>query len=194
MWTVSAALILTGAPGSGKFSVLEALSALLEVDELAFGALESEQLAWGWPWLRPSEWLPQLAAVISLQRAAGRRLFVVAATTETQVELHGVINALAVDRVIVVCLQAGPDVAVRRIADREPDAWPGKGPLIAHARELANSMPSIAGIDAVIGTDGRSPVEVAADVLRIHGVLAARCRSDHHPNSLRLDRCDVEQS
>jgi hypothetical protein len=37
-------------------------------------------------------------------------------------------------------------------------------------------MPSIAGIDAVIGTDGRSPVKVAADVrdvLRIHDVLAA---------------------
>jgi hypothetical protein len=57
------------------------LSTLLEVDELAFGALESEQLAWGSPWLRPSEWLPQLAAVICLQRAAGRRLFLVAATT-----------------------------------------------------------------------------------------------------------------
>jgi hypothetical protein len=38
----------------------------------------------------------------------GRRLFPVAATTETQLELQGVIDALAVDRVIVVCLKAHP--------------------------------------------------------------------------------------
>jgi len=171
---VSAALILTGAPGSGKSSVLEALSTLLEGEELTFGALESEQLAWGWPWLRPSEWLPQLAAVIALQRAAGRELFLLAATTETRVELQGVIDALAVDRVIIVCLQAGPEVVARRIADREPDAWAGKAPLMAHARELAESIPLIAGIDAVLGTEGRPPVEVAEelrDLLRSHGVL-----------------------
>jgi hypothetical protein len=171
---VTAALILTGAPGSGKSSVLEALSTLLEVDGVAFGAMESEQLAWGWPWLAVSEWLPQLAAVISLQRAIGRRLFLVAATTETQLELQGVIDALAVDRVIVVCLLAGPEAVATRIADREPDAWPGKAPLISHARVLAQSIPSIAGIDAVICNEGRSPVDVAAEInvlLRDHGLL-----------------------
>jgi hypothetical protein len=52
----------------------------------------------------------------------------------------------------------------RRIADREPDAWPGKGPLIARAAELAMSIPAITGIDVVIDTDGRSAVDVAAQV------------------------------
>lgn len=154
--------------------MLEALSTLLEVDEVAFGALESEQLAWGWPWLAVSEWLPQLAAVISLQRAAGRRLFLVTATTETQLELQGVIDALPVDRVIVVCLRAGPEAVATRIAQREPDAWSGKGPLISHARVLAESIPSIAGIDAVICTEDRSAVEVAGeinDLLRDHELL-----------------------
>jgi hypothetical protein len=154
--------------------VLEALSTLLEVDEVAFGALESEQLARGWPWLEASEWLPQLAAVISLQRAAGRRLFLATATTETQLELQGVIGALAVDRVIVVCLRAAPEVVATRIAEREPDAWPGKAPLISHARVLAESIPSIAGIDTVICTEDRSPVEVAGeinDLLRDHELL-----------------------
>jgi len=154
--------------------VLEALSTLLEVDEVAFGALESEQLAWGWPWLAVSEWLPQLAAVVSLQRATGRRLFLVAATTETQLELQGVIDALAVERVIVVCLSAGPEAVATRIADREPDAWPGKAPLISHARVLAESIPSIAGIDSIICTEGRSPIDVAGEInvlLRDHDLL-----------------------
>lgn len=154
--------------------MLEALSTRLEIDEIAFGALESEQLAWGWPSLAVSQWLPQLTAVISLQRASGRRLFLVAATTETQPELEGVIDALAVERVVVVCLSAGAETVAARIADREPDAWPGKAALISRARLLTESIPSIAGIDAVICTEDRSPVDVAGevhDLLRDHQLL-----------------------
>jgi hypothetical protein len=44
---VTAALILTGSPGSGKSSVLDTLSTLLEIDGTSFGAIESEQLACG---------------------------------------------------------------------------------------------------------------------------------------------------
>jgi chloramphenicol 3-O-phosphotransferase len=161
---MSAALILTGSPGSGKSSVLDALSTLLELDETVFAAIESDQLVRGWPWLALSDALPQLAAVTALQRAAGRDLFLVVATTETSFELQGVIDALAVDRTLVVCLYAPPDVVAGRIADREPEAWPGKQRLTAHARELAMAIPAIAGIDVVVDTDGRSAVEVAAQV------------------------------
>jgi hypothetical protein len=83
---------LAGSPGSGKSSVLDALSTLLEIDATVFAALESEQLARGWPWLAITESLPQLAAVTALQRAAGRDLFLVVATTETSLELQGVIE------------------------------------------------------------------------------------------------------
>jgi hypothetical protein len=173
---MSAALILTGAPGSGKSSVLGALSTLLEIDETAFGALESEELARGWPWLSTADWLSQLAAVIAVQRDAGRDLFLVAATTETQLQLQlqGMIDALAVDRVLVICLTAPPEVVAQRIARREPDAWPGRDPLIALARGLADSIPAISGIDAVVNTDGRAATDVAADAhepLRFHNLL-----------------------
>lgn len=171
---MTTAVVLTGAPGSGKSSVLDALSTLLEIDGTAFGALESEHLARGFPWPAASEWLPQLAAVIALQRQAGRDLFLVAATTETPVELHDLIGAIGADRVIVVCLRAPPDVVAQRLTIREPDVWPGKGPLIEHARGLALAIPAIRQIDAVLDTNGRQAAEVAAavrELLALRGVF-----------------------
>jgi hypothetical protein len=100
---MSAALMLTGAPRSGK-SLLDALSTLLEIDGTRLGLSNLSGSPVRWPWLATTDWLPQLAAVIALQRVAGRVLFLVAATAETQFDLQGVIDALAVDRVIVVCL------------------------------------------------------------------------------------------
>jgi hypothetical protein len=64
-------------PWIRQVSVLDALSTLLEIDGVPFGAIESEELARGLPWLATSEWLRQLAAVIGLQRDAGRELSLV---------------------------------------------------------------------------------------------------------------------
>jgi predicted ATPase len=99
---VTIALILTGPPGAGKSSVLEALTTLLELDGVEYSALESEQLAWGSPWLSPAQWLPQLTAVMALQRNVRRRLFLLAAMTESTDELRGVADAVGTDRTLVV--------------------------------------------------------------------------------------------
>lgn len=101
-------MILTGAPGAGKTSVLDALCTMLEIECVGFGAIESEMCSRGCPWLSLGEWVPQLAAVIALQKQAGRRLFLVAATTETGDELEKLIDALALPRVLVICLRAPP--------------------------------------------------------------------------------------
>jgi hypothetical protein len=162
---VTVAAILTGPPGAGKSSVLEALTTLLELDGVEYSALESEQLAWGSPWLSPEQWLPQLTAVMALQRDVGRRLFLLTATTETTDELRGVADAVGADRALVVLLVAKPDIVAARIDAREPDRWPGKANLIAHARELAVSMPrELEGVDARIETGGRTAVDVAVEV------------------------------
>jgi predicted ATPase len=41
------AVVITGAPGSGKSSVLDALATRLEIEGVAHGVIESEQLAEG---------------------------------------------------------------------------------------------------------------------------------------------------
>lgn len=168
---MTTAVLLTGAPGAGKTSVLEKLATLLEIDGVAFGALESEQLGWGSPWLNGEPWLTQLRTVLELQRQAGRRMFLVAATTETTEELAAVIEAIATEQVVSVLLNVPADVAAARIDAREPDAWPGKHRLIEHARELAISMQELAGIDIRIDTEDRRPVDVA---LELRGLLRAR--------------------
>ncbi|HUA48622.1 MAG TPA: hypothetical protein VMA77_25545 [Solirubrobacteraceae bacterium] len=177
---MSGALILTGAPGAGKSSVLDALSTMLELERVPFGAVETEQLARGWPWLRASEWMPQLAAVIDLQRQLGRETFLVVATTETEQELRAVIDAVGADRTLVACLSAPPPLVACRVYEREPDEWPGKLALIEHARKLAEEIPSLPSIDFTLSTVDRDVHEVATEVRRLlasTGIVRAASRS-----------------
>jgi GTPase SAR1 family protein len=170
-----AALVLTGAPGAGKSSVLEALTTLLELRGVPHGAIESELLARGVPLLPARDWTTQLAAVLQIQRAAGRETFLIAATTQDARELAGVIGAAAADRSLVVCLRAAEATVAARLQVREPDAWPGKAELVTRARGLATSIPQIDGIDLVLDTEGRDADEVAAQVLaamQSRGLLA----------------------
>ncbi len=163
----SAAVVITGPPGAGKTSVLEKLSTLLEIEGVAFGAIESEQLGWGSPWLDGEAVISQLQAVLRIQRDAGRRLFLITATTETDRELRVIVQATGVEKVTVVLLTAPPDVVADRVREREPDEWPGKERLIVHARELAASMPDLAGVDLTLSTDAREAHEVARELLAV---------------------------
>jgi chloramphenicol 3-O-phosphotransferase len=163
---VVAALVLVGAPGAGKSSVLEALATLHDIDAIEHGAIEAEQLSLGRPLLPASSWVPQLEAVLSLQREAGRRRFLISATVETAEDLAAVRDATTADLLLVVCLSASSETVAARIDSREPDRWPGKAPLIARARRLASSTPCLPGVDFVIDTERRTAQDVAAEILQ----------------------------
>jgi hypothetical protein len=159
------ALILTGAPGAGKTSAMTGLGARLEIEGRAYGAIETEQLAQGSPLLRNEEWIPQLAAVLRLQREIGRRFFLIAATLESEADLCGIVEAADADKTLVVCLRAAAETLAARLDAREPTAWAGKQSLIEHARELADQAPAIAGIDLVLDTDSLDRDKVVAEIL-----------------------------
>ncbi len=162
-----AAAVLIGAPGAGKSSVLDALATLLEREGIEHGAIESEELTRGFPPLANAVLVEQLAAALGVQRDAGRRLFLVAFTAESGAELRAVLAATGAARALVVCLRAAPDVLAARLHGREPDRWPGKAALIAHARALAGVVPALDGIDLTLDTEERDAEDAA------HAVLAA---------------------
>jgi hypothetical protein len=154
--------------------VLEALSTSLEIEGVEHGAIETEQLSMGVPLLPASDWLPQLRAVLALQHEAGRRRFLVVATTEDDDQLRAVLDATHADTSLVVCLRAGPELVASRIDDREPDGWPGKAGLIDRARDLALTIPALVGVDLVLDTEGRSAEDLAREVreqMRSRGML-----------------------
>ena len=171
---MSAAIVITGAPGAGKSSVAEAFTTLLDNAGAEHGAIESEQLAWGTPWLEEEQMREQLAAVVRQQRGYGRRLFVVVATTETREEVDGLLGALGVARSLVVALRAPGDVCAARVLEREPERWAARESLAEHARELASVIPGLPGVDLVLDTDGRSADDVAAELYEAYGGWVGR--------------------
>jgi hypothetical protein len=167
--------VITGAPGAGKSSVCEALTTLLDNEGIAHGAIESEQLAWGTPWLEEAQMLEQLEVVLRMQRGYGRGLFLVVATTETEADLRALLAAIGAAATFVVALTAPGDIVAARVLEREPERWAARHSLAEHARELAEQIPRLPSVDLVLSTDGRDEESVAAELLealRARGLIA----------------------
>jgi hypothetical protein len=74
----------------------------------------------------------------------------------------------------VVCLRASSETVASRLDAREPDRWPGKEPLIARARRLADSVPHLPAVDMIIDTEARQADDVAGEIfeaMRGRGML-----------------------
>jgi hypothetical protein len=181
---LTAAIVITGAPGAGKSSVAQAFTTLLDNAGVEHGAIESEQLAWGTPWLADALVHEQLAALVRLQRGYGRRRFVVVATTETQEDLDSLLAAVGASRSFVVCLRAPGDVCAARVLAREPERWAGRPTAAPRKRSLAScwTPPSTAagwrgeGAGGTVSSRSRAPAARDMDAFP-RGRLVSRRRA-----------------
>jgi adenylylsulfate kinase-like enzyme len=62
------ALLLTGPPGAGKSTALEALSDGLHDDDIRHAALDADAICWAHPHLTPEERLRHLRTISALYR------------------------------------------------------------------------------------------------------------------------------
>jgi broad-specificity NMP kinase len=154
------AVLITGAPGSGKTSVLTALSDALSDDDVAHAALEVEAVVWTHPALEEDTRLRHVRVNCALLRKAGPDLLLVADTVETEEELAQLIAAIDADAAFVVRLDAAPDTLAERIIAREPPHWSGLAGLVEHARTL----PPVGGADLELSTEGATAEAVAARI------------------------------
>jgi AAA domain-containing protein len=153
------AVLITGPPGSGKTSVLGALSDALSDDDVPHVAVEVEMLVWTHPALPDAERLRHVRAV-----CAGHPLALVAETLETDADVARLRDAVAADETFVVLLEAAPDTLAARIVAREPASWSGVDALAEHARDLAATMPALVAVDLALSTEGERPEAVAARI------------------------------
>jgi broad-specificity NMP kinase len=155
------ALVLTGPPGAGKTSVLEALSDALVDDDVRHAAIETEALTSAHPALDDERWFAHVAAACALYREDGYELLLVVATVEGAPDLRRLLEAVAAGEHAVVRLEAAPATLAQRIAAREPAGWSGLGALIDASARLT---PVIAGLDGValaLSTEAEDPRAVA---------------------------------
>ncbi len=158
------ALLITGPPGAGKSSTLNRLSTLLEIHGVRHGAVEADELSRGWPYPAEAEWEKRLAFVCEDMRRDARDLLLVVATVEDAAMLARVVAAIGGHHTTVLALTAPAEIVAARVAAREPDDWPGKADLEAHAARLALAIPHLPGIDGVISSIDLSAEQIAADI------------------------------
>lgn len=159
------ALVVTGAPGAGKTSVLEALSDALVVDDVRHALIETEALTSAHPALDDEQWLAPTAAVCGLYRRFGYELLLVVVTVESAEHLRGVLDAVGADEHVVVRLEADPATLRRRIVEREPAGWSGLDQLVAASARLSSVIAGLDGIALSLSTEGER-AEAVADRIR----------------------------
>ncbi|MEA2131843.1 MAG: hypothetical protein QOJ85_4734 [Solirubrobacteraceae bacterium] len=155
------AVLITGPPGAGKTSVLNALVDALSDDDVPHAAIEAEMLVWAHPALSDEQRFRHVATMCALYRDAGHRLLLVAETLETDEDHAALRAAVGADADLLVRLEAQPATLVARIVAREPESWTGLPELVERAQELAGSMVALSGVDLVLSTEGQRAEAVA---------------------------------
>lgn len=166
-------LVLTGGLGAGKTTVAVEVGALLEERGTPCSVIDLDQLCWTSP--DPASGLgvadvlhASLAAVLPVHARAGVRRLVLPRLLLGEVDLEGLRDALGDADVLVVELVADPEVRAERLRSRDSGST-----LAGHLDEVEALLPPQGLADAVVATDGRTPDDVAREVLRTWDAAAA---------------------
>ena len=163
--TVSVRIVLlTGAPGAGKTTVLTALMDLLEADDVQYAAIEMEALALVHPLPDDDAAFQHIEFVAESFRDRGYPRLLVSATIEDNEYLRRLLAALPSDDVLIVRLDAPPDLLHARLTVREPPGWVGLPRLLTAADRLAKSIAALPRVDVVLSTVDTDPNALAATI------------------------------
>jgi AAA domain len=158
------ALVLTGAPGAGKSSVLEALSDGLLRDDVRHAMIETEALTSAHPALEDEQWVAPVQAVCALYRRFGYELLLIVATVESEEDLRRLAAAIGAEEHAVVALVAAETTLRRRIVAREPEQWSGLDALVESTGRIAAVIADLKDVTLTLNTDGESPGDVARSI------------------------------
>jgi adenylylsulfate kinase-like enzyme len=154
------AVIVTGAPGSGKTVTATALSDALIVAEVEHASGDVDELAWSFPFPDLAGRCAHLRVWAAAHRAAGRDLLLVAEVIESQEHLGDVLSAVGADDHLLVRLDAPVATMRERIVEREPPGWFGLEHLVGEVEPLERSLDGLDGVHLTLDTERLSLAEV----------------------------------
>ena len=155
------AVVLTGAPGSGKTVSLTALSDALVDDQIAHAAVDSDEVAWAFPFPDLAQRSEHLRALWESHRRAGQELLLLAEVIESPAHLSDLLALLGADDHLLVRLEAAPATLRDRIVAREPEGWSSLAFLLDYTERMLAPLAGLDGVHLALDSESLSPTEIA---------------------------------
>ena len=161
-------MVVTGPVGVGKTTIATEISALLAEAGIPHACVDMDGLRDAWPAPPDDRFnsalgLRNLAAIWRNFQAAGTQRLILADVVEQRSDLDGYRAAVPGAEVTLVRLRASVATLEERVERRE--AGVGRDWHLHRAAELAAQMDHDALEDLLIETDGRSPDDIAREIL-----------------------------
>ena len=174
------AVVITGAPGSGKSKTLEALSDRLHDHDITHACIDADALSWAHPAPSAEVQMRHVAALAGLYGEEGHDLLLLAAGIASTAELKALLGAVQADAAFVGRLLASPETLRDRITAREPAGWSQLPSLLERAGQMGAAT-AVLEADLVIDTERTDPQAAAAEICDACSRLSGTTRRPPRP-------------